>query len=484
MIKTIPQSDIRIRPFKVYKRFQLTQDNLSTGSLSGHQKLIAKKNEVVGDLLTPSASLWASIHRMYYDDIYNPITTFGTISKNVNNSPLLQFRKLEDNAIVFTIPQVKFGEKIKPGSFTIYDSDRNNTFTDSYNADGVLYSDIVDTTWSLFNAETNKFVFVDAALVEYELELISFNADTGLLDLKYNGNPGTLKIKYLNTNTGGIVIFDVTQYTFDFITGFQIAPAGNIFYEHGIAVVTQLEDVNTDFLNYQIDYKSTKTIYENEYFISVDSDEFNYSTNPTAYYEVGATTGSFITGDKIKYRINAGPTAGGFVNYLDDKGSEQTIFIEPNNVYTIRVSKFYDYEPINWSFEEIPDGGSNVLYKIPGEQRMIQKGTLPDGTEYDYRRPFSRTFNSGSKYMGINLTGSLEVSGKYGYGQCEITKSFDGGNRFEYTSSIEIENSLTPYVTTIGLYDENYDMIAVAKLPTPIKVYPDYPVNFLVRIDT
>lgn len=483
MIKTIPQSDIRIRPFKVYKRFHLTQDNLSTGSLSGHQKLIANKNEWNGDTLSPSSSLWASIHRMYYDDIYNPITSYGTISKNVSNTPSLQFRKLEDNAIVFTIQQKQFGEKIKPGSFSLIDTDRNNTFIDTY-SDGVLYSDVVNTSWSLFNAETDKFIFVDAANVEYELDLVSFNANTGLLDLVYNGNPGTLKITYLNANTGGIVIFDVTQYTFDFITGFQVAPAGNIFYEHGIAVVTQIEDINSDFLNYDIEYKSTKTIYENEYFISVEPDEFNYSTNPTAYYEVGSISGSFLTGDKIKYRITAGPDAGGFVNYLDNKGNEQTLFVEPNNTYTLRVSKFYDYETINWSFEEIADGGSNVIYKIPGQKYIIQRGSLSDGTTYDYRRPFSITYQSGSRYLGEYLTSSLVVSGKYGFGDAEVTKSFDNGARFEYTSSISIEDSLTPYVTTIGLYDENYDMIAVAKLPTPIKVYPDYPVNFLVRIDT
>jgi hypothetical protein len=426
MIKTIPQSDIRIRPFKVYKEFRLTQDDINTGSLSGHQKLIAKKDERINDLASPSASLWASIHRMYYDDIYNPITTYGTISKNVNSSPLLQFRKLEDNAIVFTIPQIKFGEKIKPGSFNIYDEDRQNTFTDSYGADGILYSDVVDTTWTLFNAETDKFILVDAALVEFELDLISFSADTGLLNVSYNGTTGTLKIKYLNAQTGGIIIFDVTQYTFDFIAGFQIAPAGNIFYEHGIAVVTQLEDVNTDFQNYSIDYKSTKTIYENEYFISVEPDEFNYSTNPTAYYEIGAENGSL----------------------------------------------------------EISATGKTRTWKNPGQRNIIQSGSLSDGTTYDYRRPFSKTYLSGSKYIGIDLTSSLEVSGKYGFGQCEVTKSFDNGNRFEYTSSISIEESLSPYVTTIGLYDENYDMIAVAKLPTPIKVYPDYPVNFLVRIDT
>ena len=43
---------------------------------------------------------------------------------------------------------------------------------------------------------------------------------------------------------------------------------------------------------------------------------------------------------------------------------------------------------------------------------------------------------------------------------------------------------ITTYVTTIGLYDNDGDMVAVAKLPTPIKNLPDYDVNFIVRFDT
>jgi hypothetical protein len=43
---------------------------------------------------------------------------------------------------------------------------------------------------------------------------------------------------------------------------------------------------------------------------------------------------------------------------------------------------------------------------------------------------------------------------------------------------------LTPYITTIGLYDDDDNLLVVAKLPKPIKNLPDYNVNFLVRFDT
>ena len=43
---------------------------------------------------------------------------------------------------------------------------------------------------------------------------------------------------------------------------------------------------------------------------------------------------------------------------------------------------------------------------------------------------------------------------------------------------------LTTYISTIGIYDKDGDMIAIAKLPQPIKNLPDYDMNFLVRLDT
>lgn len=43
---------------------------------------------------------------------------------------------------------------------------------------------------------------------------------------------------------------------------------------------------------------------------------------------------------------------------------------------------------------------------------------------------------------------------------------------------------IAPFITTIGLYDKNGDMLAVAKLPKPIKNLPDYNVNFLIRLDS
>ena len=58
-------------------------------------------------------------------------------------------------------------------------------------------------------------------------------------------------------------------------------------------------------------------------------------------------------------------------------------------------------------------------------------------------------------------------------------------NDYSVSASIDPTGSyLAPMVSTIGIYDKDGDMVAVAKLPQPIKNLPDYDVNFIVRFDT
>lgn len=57
---------------------------------------------------------------------------------------------------------------------------------------------------------------------------------------------------------------------------------GNIFYDRGLVVVAK-DVISGSVLNaFTLNFRSTKTIYENEIFISVLENEFNVSQNPTA----------------------------------------------------------------------------------------------------------------------------------------------------------------------------------------------------------
>ena len=142
---------------------------------------------------------------------------------------------------------------------------------------------------------------------------------------------------------------------------------GNIFYDRGLIVIAKDIVSGSVLSQFTLNFRSTKTIFENEIFLSVLENEFNVSQNPTAVDYDGSI--GRIKLHNIRSTINP-----------------------------LKVGGFADY-----------------LY-----------------------------------------SGSVDPTGSY----------------------------LAPYITTIGLYDDELNMVAVAKLPQPIKSLPDYPINFIVRFDT
>jgi hypothetical protein len=171
---------------------------------------------------------------------------------------------------------------------------------------------------------------------------------------------------------------------------------GNIFYDRGLIVLTK-NVVSGSILNqFTLNFRSTKTIYENEVFLSVLENEFNYSQNPSAVIEYG--------GDVVKHMVT--------------------------------------------------------------DKNDLTGNTLKEVSVYE--------------------AGTKVVRGAYHPYISEIDPNrFGSFDDFEYSASLDPTGSyLAPYITTIGLYDDDLNMVAVAKLPKPIKSEPNYPLNFIVRFDT
>jgi hypothetical protein len=90
-------------------------------------------------------------------------------------------------------------------------------------------------------------------------------------------------------------------------------------------------------------------------------------------------------------------------------------------------------------------------------------------------------FPSGSKTIKVidDITQTKFYSGS-------VNQSISGSwDDYHTSASIDPTGSyLAPFITTIGLYDKSGQMIAIAKLPKPIKNLPDHDMNFVIRIDT
>ncbi len=257
--------------------------------------------------------------------------------------------------------------------FPIFGENPNNTFIDvdsdaksqGFNKK-VIYESIKAqfytnpaTASALFEVGLRKsYASTDERVLENEMAIIS-------IPQQYYGE---------GIKVGTVILEDETlsrTYTDDGYSNLLDSGSnikGNIFYDRGLVVVTK-DVVSGSVLNqFTLNYRSTKTIYENEIFISVLENEFNVSQNPSAVEFNGSDYG------KIKLHT-------------------VTSSLDPT-----KTGGFADYE----------------------------------------------------------YSSSLDRTGSY----------------------------LAPYITTIGLYDDELNMVAVAKLPQPIKSLPDYPVNFIIRFDT
>jgi len=100
---------------------------------------------------------------------------------------------------------------------------------------------------------------------------------------------------------------------------------------------------------------------------------------------------------------------------------------------------------------------------------VLREVTPKPGIKYIRKRQLLET----GEYMDFRFSSSLDPNAKAGF------------EHWESSGSIDITGSyLAPFITTIGLYDDNSDLVLVAKLPKPIKSFPDIPINFIVRFDT
>jgi len=395
MLKRIPKSDISIRPFKAYKEWSFNES--STGSISLLEANISSSELSNG---VPKNSLYGQLRAQFYNDLGdNPFLRSGLKTNVYTEAAGARERYLSGSAKVISIPNIYVGEGIKKGSLTLLDNkDLQNEITYIDDSFGNLQDNRDQINLSRVDVENSIINFTDLAEYAYSASLLTtldietFDIENNIMTLKYKGVTYGLNLISMDIQSGVVIAEDIPFLPKES----QGIKVGNVFYSQGLVVLTR--DSAAKLMNdWVLDYKSTETIYENEFLLIVESDEFNVSQNPSAIVEVGKEV-SYITGSDGKY------------------------------------------------YKTTPNPGVKYIRKL---------STLETGEVLDYR------------YSGT--TGSR----KAGFEDYDLNASVDSTGSF-----------LAPYITTIGLYDDNCDLIAVAKLPQPIKSEPEIPVNFIVRFDT
>ena len=289
MLRNVHPQDVSIEPFKTYKRFQFTNVdsgsgvyglrgisgshyNFSTSSAASqsfgvYNSLSASLEKEPYSLGTYySLPLYYSINNLYYERFSKnpklpkssgrkePFLSYGPTNPNK------QYRLLHDSCSVISVPQELFGEEIKPKSVQVTDNSTHVTFTIKDDGDGNLYDNAYSSSFAAF--KSGSFQFPNKS--------------------------------WTAQGSGSVV--------------------GNVFYKTGMLVFTDTgsyKDVGlgTGTDGFEIDYRSTHTIYQHEYTVIAPAGQFNTSRNISLTYQRSGSI-TVVEGAKPHYYFPPGDNPG------------------------------------------------------------------------------------------------------------------------------------------------------------------------------
>ena len=317
-----------------------------------------------------------------------------------------------------------------------------------------------------------------------------------------------ISASFPSSYSGSVFVYDLNQY--------ENAPLiGNSFYKNGYLTITTTSSnyskkfTSTGSRGFEMKYQGTHTIYEHEYLVSVRPGEFNYSTNPTSLVQ-----------NPLAFDVNQD----GVFDYMDvdlimrylKRKKFYDEFVFDDNGLVVDQDTIQDY---SW-------WGSDIL-QTESEDVLLQES---DYSQYLVSSSFNAFTKTAFDYIEKNLvnTNILDIDGDgkintndgsilalYYFGTLNPTSlapyistdstrlyvkdislylsAYCGGSRFNvdpqflgYQNSSSYDSTgsfLAPFITTIGLYDNN-ELVAIGKLGRPIKNLIDWPLNIIVRFDT
>ena len=283
--------------------------------------------------------------------------------------------------------------------------------------------------------------------------------------------------------------------------------AGNIFYKNGEIVFSNTGSQFTNVLStndtyeykYTIDYSSKYTINEKSVICVVDSGEFNVSTNPTALNVTNPPFNLLGSGDVdfrdinliLLYIVDIN-TPGNpnfdqdstfWDEYVIESDSERSLFeyyttYYEYGQYTLK-QQYATFKPTLFRLESQFDFDGDGKVSIQ-DAKILWKFFIGSLGINDYNRlinPFStrKTLSDVVAYITSKTSKYTNTNG--------IPTVKPDFLNYQDSASLDVTGSyLAPYITTIGLYTGS-DLVAVAKLSSPIKNSGEYPLNFLIKWD-
>lgn len=495
VFKKIDTADIMINPFQAHKSWQFISGS-STSSLLPLNAIYTDTLPPIGSELTYNDAsnidgslqtvIYYSINHLYYKYKDQPTKTYGPTNLNRTKKYLYQ------TASVFSIPQIKIGQEIKPESFTIKHSFATLTadrYGNIYNSDINTSSFATDVMWyEGFNE------YFDTARIPYITTGVTYI--DGVPDTDASSLPIGLAAKF---NGAGYIESDLNgsyDRDHDYAISFWLSGSNN---GSNTLIATKASSSLTPQYPFKIELSGSNQIVfsvagSTTFKAQVTSSIFNTnnwnhficekSGSNIQIYTNGVlestTSSPLLTNTLSPFTASAriDNTDKLYIGGYSANNSNLTGVIDEVRIFNKSLS---NSEITSLSSATIIDGAllqTNHYGNIFTKQGIAVISTL----DYQFHNVINDFVNI--SYKSTVSIYELGVVAKLDAGDFNMSTNLTLTRDDDMTYHSFVSGSdFAPYITTIGLYNDAGQLLAVGKLAQPIKKRNDVDMNFLIRID-
>jgi hypothetical protein len=507
VFKKVDSSDVSSNPFQTYKLWTFYSGSATSSCLPliGIYSDLNNLPALDSDVAYNSASnvdgslrsvTYFSINHLFYKNKFEPYNTFGPT--NFIRTP----KYLYQTASVLSIPNIRVGEGIKPASFTFTGSSGTILLSSD------MYGNVIDTQFNTASIISNTQYYegfneyFDASRISYESRNITYqpgvtatggtSASIGLA-AKFNGNG------YIKDEISG-------QYNrnSDYSISFFISGANS--FGNNQLILTKATSSITPKYPFRLELSGSNQLI----FSVAGSTTFKTQLTSSAVI-AGLGTGG-ATGWRHVVCQKTGSFMQIYINGTLHASASSTLLTMPTGPFTASARIDNDHALCMGGYEVTSTNLQSSLDEIRIYNKALTSAQVVHlATRTEANPTFLQTNKVGNVFSKQGMV--VITSPHYIYNNIlnapytasyrstlsmyelgVVTKIDAGDFNLSLNPSLTMDDDVTyqtfasssafsPYITTIGLYDDYGQLLAIAKLAQPIKKRDDVDMNFFIRLD-
>ena len=508
VFKKIEPTDYSVNPFKAHKQFTFYSGSAVSENYSqlqgiyveGFPNISSSKpfNDAINSDGSYQFAIYNSIDQLFYKRKHEPSKTHGPT--DLNRSP----KFLYESASIFSIPQIKMGDRIKPASFTLTSSIAHllsDRYSNIYNTDINTGSFPGQET---FSEGFNEYFDESRFNTRYPKSIINRTGGNRLtFQTGISGSYGSkLPIgKSVNFKGSGYIETDLPG-TYDRYEDYAISffISASVTSGHSKRLVLGKVSSSIDYVYpFKIELSGSKQLHFSAAGASNYIAQITSSTAVTSswHHVVCQKSGSnlelWLNGIKhssgsfnlLKHQFNSPFTSSATINNNDglkiggygDQIEGYSGYLDEIRIFNKTLTQAH----ISTLMDRSVSGGvlqTNRVGNVFNKQGLI----VISSPDYRY-----------NELITTNYTASYKSTVKL-YEHSILARVDENDFNVSQNPSILTDNNMNiqswatgsdfvPYITTIGLYNDVGQLLAIGKLGQPVKNRNDIDMNFLISID-